>query len=139
VTDHVEAERNLRLINLELTHRVKNTLAIVSAIASQTLRVGATDRALKSFQERLRAFGTAHDILTDANKADASIRQIVEGILEAHIADRARYGLGPGNSAGLEAIALAGAGAQRTRHERDPLWRAVQRGRPCRGDVGRGR
>jgi PAS domain S-box-containing protein len=97
VTDHVEAERNLRLINLELTHRVKNTLAIVSAIASQTLRAGASHRALTSFQERLRAFGTAHDILTDANKADASIRRIVEGVMEAHIADRTRYSVsGPG-------------------------------------------
>jgi two-component sensor histidine kinase len=93
VTDHVEAERNLRLINLELTHRVKNTLAIVSAIASQTLRAGASDRALRSFQERLRAFGTAHDILTDANQADASILQIVEGVLEAHIPDRNRFSI----------------------------------------------
>lgn len=91
VTDHVEAERNLSLINLELTHRVKNTLAIVSAIASQTLRAGVTDGALRSFQERLRAFGTAHDILTDANKADASIRQIVKGVLDAHITDPERF------------------------------------------------
>jgi two-component sensor histidine kinase len=91
VTDHVEAERNLKLINLELTHRVKNTLAIVSAIASQTLRAGITENALAAFQERLRAFGTAHDILTAANKADASIRQIVDGVLQSLISDTTRY------------------------------------------------
>jgi two-component sensor histidine kinase len=91
VTEHVEAERNLKLINLELTHRVKNTLAIVSAIASQTLRAGITENALAAFQERLRAFGTAHDILTAANKADASIRQIVDGVLQSLISDPTRY------------------------------------------------
>ena len=93
VTDHIEAERNLRLINLELTHRVKNTLAIVSAIASQTLRSGPNERALGAFQERLRAFGTAHDILTAANRADVSIRQIVEGALGAHIVDSSRFSI----------------------------------------------
>ncbi|SEG51488.1 sensor histidine kinase [Bosea lathyri] len=83
VSDHVQAERHLRMINLELTHRVKNTLAIVSAIASQTLRGLANEGGLKSFQERLRVFGTAHDILAAANKATVSIKAVVEGALAA--------------------------------------------------------
>ena len=45
VTDHVNAQGHLRLINFELKHRVKNTLAMVSAIASQTLQSTVPDSA----------------------------------------------------------------------------------------------
>ena len=45
VTDHVRAEEHLLLMNQELKHRVKNTLAMVSAIAGQTLAGTSSDAA----------------------------------------------------------------------------------------------
>src|SRR5580698_6092468 len=51
-----EQSQQLRLINDELQHRVKNTLTVISAIASQTLRGTNNDPALKKFQDRLTAF-----------------------------------------------------------------------------------
>jgi len=63
VTEHISNEARLRLINNELRHRVKNTLAVVSAIATQTFRGSNNDAALATFQGRLVAFANAHDAL----------------------------------------------------------------------------
>jgi two-component sensor histidine kinase len=84
VTDHVHAGRHLQLMNAELEHRVKNTLAVVGAIASQTLRESSTDDAFEAFQSRLSALGRAHDILTSTSRPTASIRAVVENALAPH-------------------------------------------------------
>ena len=63
VTDRKRTENRLQLMVNELNHRVKNTLATVQAIASQTLRGG--DPALRAALEgRLTALAAAHDVLT---------------------------------------------------------------------------
>ena len=90
ITDHVRAETHLRLVNDELKHRVKNTLAMVSAIATQTLRGSHDDQALKAFQQRLSTFGKAHDILTANAWATAEIHVVLEAALESHVTDPAR-------------------------------------------------
>ena len=84
VTDHVHAERHLQLMNAELEHRVKNTLAVVGAIASQTLGGNSADTAFEAFQNRLRALGRAHDILISASRPTAAIRAVVENALAPH-------------------------------------------------------
>ena len=50
VTDHVLAENRLKLINGELRHRVRNTLAIVGAVAGQTFRDPASREVLALFE-----------------------------------------------------------------------------------------
>lgn len=48
----------------ELHHRVKNTLAIVSAITSQSLRnANSLEEATKTIADRLHALGVAQDLL----------------------------------------------------------------------------
>jgi two-component sensor histidine kinase len=84
ITEHVNSERHLRLLNEELKHRVKNTLAMVSAIASQTLRGTGRDHALRAFQARLGAFAKGHDILTANAWATADITVVVENALGPH-------------------------------------------------------
>jgi two-component sensor histidine kinase len=91
VTQHIRAETHLQLVNEELKHRVKNTLAVVSAIASQTLRGTSNDGALAAFQARLAAFGRAHDILTSSAWAAASVYHVVEGALEPHRTGAGRF------------------------------------------------
>jgi two-component sensor histidine kinase len=90
VTERVRGEQQSQLINLELRHRVKNTLAVVNAIASQTLRGTSAEPALAVFHDRLVAFGRAHDILTASTWATASIREVVESALAAHQSEEER-------------------------------------------------
>jgi len=70
-------ERQQLLIN-ELNHRVKNTLATVQSIASQTLR-NAPDlqEAKDSLEGRLIALARAHDVLTRESWEGAELREIV--------------------------------------------------------------
>ncbi|MEP9402619.1 GAF domain-containing protein [Sphingomonas silueang] len=77
----VEAEIQQSLLVHELAHRLKNTLSMVQAIASQTLR-GLVDRApLESFEKRLQALGVAHDVLVDRNWVGADLRATVRQVI----------------------------------------------------------
>lgn len=77
VTDRKEAEARQTMLTHELEHRIKNILAMVSAIASQTLRDGDIGVARNTFNERIRALATAHDILTGTRWTNASLRSII--------------------------------------------------------------
>ena len=69
----VESEARQNLLIQELAHRLKNTLSMVQAIASQTLR-GSVDRApLDAFERRLQALGVAHDVLVERNWVGADM------------------------------------------------------------------
>jgi two-component sensor histidine kinase len=69
----------------ELNHRVKNTLATVQSIASQTFRDASdTDEARDKFEARLIALGRAHNILSEARWASADVQEIVDGVFEPH-------------------------------------------------------
>ena len=96
ISERKRAEERQRLLAGELQHRVKNTLALVQAIANQTLR-GATDMdaAREAFSARIISLGRAHDILTQASWTAASVVDVVEGALCVHRqADAARIRLG---------------------------------------------
>ena len=93
ITDHMRAEDHLRLINDELKHRVKNTLTVVSAIASQTLRGTGNEIPLKKFQARLGAFANAHDSLTNANWVAAAVHDVIEGALAPHQTGKGQFSM----------------------------------------------
>lgn len=58
------AERLQRLILEELHHRVKNTLAIVQAIANQSARTAVDlPHAAEAISARISALGRVHDLL----------------------------------------------------------------------------
>lgn len=84
-TGKVEAARNLKLLNAELSHRIKNTLAMVTAIVNQTFRGAETsDIAQGKIIQRIAALGQAHSILTQKNWSAAPIQTVVEGALAPH-------------------------------------------------------
>jgi len=63
-----------KLILGELHHRIKNRLATVSAIASQSFRAAPTIEAGQEAMEgRLSALGRAHDLLMQVSWASASL------------------------------------------------------------------
>lgn len=78
ITDRKQAEDQRTLLIHELNHRVKNTLATVQSIASQTLRNAPTMRDAKDALEgRLIALARAHDVLTRENWEGAELKEIV--------------------------------------------------------------
>lgn len=68
-------------INEEIAHRLKNTLAIVQAVAGHTLRGLADAAPVEQFNRRIAALATAHDILLSRTRASAGVRQIAQGVL----------------------------------------------------------
>jgi two-component sensor histidine kinase len=83
VTERVRSEEHQRLLLNELNHRVKNTLATVQSIASQTLRTaGSTQAAQKAIESRLFALSRAHDVLTRENWDGAWIREVVSHAMQ---------------------------------------------------------
>ncbi len=74
------AEKLQKLILDELHHRIKNTLAIVSAIASQSLRTATSiEQGQEAIEGRLIALGRAHDQLMQVSWANASLADTVRG------------------------------------------------------------
>jgi two-component sensor histidine kinase len=72
------------LIN-ELNHRVKNTLATVQSIASQTFRSSVkTGDARRKFEARLSSLGRAHNILSEEKWESAELHEIVGSVLEPY-------------------------------------------------------
>lgn len=82
-------ERQMLLIH-ELNHRVKNTLALVQALALQSFRAGRTPaQGQDAFQSRLASLAAAHDLLSREQWEGATLDEL--------IADATRvYGEGPG-------------------------------------------
>jgi two-component sensor histidine kinase len=77
------ADKLQKLILEELHHRIKNTLATVGAIASQSLRnAPSTQHAQHAIEGRLLALGRAHDLLLQVRWTGAGLRKIVEGATE---------------------------------------------------------
>src|SRR5271167_3912954 len=63
-----------KLILEELHHRLKNTLATVGAIVSQSLRnAPSNDLAQHAIEGRLQALGRAHDLLLQARWTSADL------------------------------------------------------------------
>jgi PAS domain S-box-containing protein len=79
ITDRKKAEEHRELLIHELNHRVKNTLATVQSIASQTLRNADTaEEARSAMEARLLALSRAHDVLTRENWEGAGLLEIVQ-------------------------------------------------------------
>ncbi|RAK65540.1 sensor histidine kinase [Phenylobacterium kunshanense] len=85
ITERKAAEQHQRLLVNELNHRVKNTLAIVQAIAWQSFRTsGASRLAREAFEGRLAALASAHDVLTRQDWDGGSISQILGSAVAPH-------------------------------------------------------
>jgi len=88
ITERKANEDQLRLLLRELTHRSKNLLAVIHAIARQTAsRTKSVEDFLDHFGARLVAIGCSHDLLIADEWHGASLRMLVEQQLSAH-ADR---------------------------------------------------
>lgn len=85
VTDDKAADAHRTLLANELQNRIKNTLAVVQGIVSQSLRTVATPaEARDAIAKRLQALSMAHDVLTQTSWTAAPIRDIIDGATSAY-------------------------------------------------------
>jgi PAS domain S-box-containing protein len=82
ITERKASERRQKLLIDELNHRVKNTLATVQSLASQTARGAPTPEAFReAFEGRLIALSKAHDQLTVHHWESVDLRELLSGSL----------------------------------------------------------
>lgn len=86
-----EAARRQDATNAELQHRVKNTLAVVQALASETGRSADTfDGFYADFRERLLALASAHNLLSSAGWTACELSSLARESLRPFASARIR-------------------------------------------------
>jgi two-component system, chemotaxis family, CheB/CheR fusion protein len=86
VTRRRSSEVRQRLLLSELSHRVKNTLAVVQSMARQTFRQTKDPKqALTSFEGRLGALASAHDLLVSNDWEGAQLEALARRQLGAQL------------------------------------------------------
>jgi two-component sensor histidine kinase len=87
ITGRKHAEEERELLTHELSHRVKNTLAVVQAIAMQTDGAGTVDEYRDKFVGRLQALGRAHGLLLESQWRGTRLDRLVRRALEPYTAE----------------------------------------------------
>lgn len=88
VTERKRAEERLTILVRELSHRVKNMLAVLQSIAARTVvPTRSADESREILYGRLQALGRAHELLVEASWSGAPLQQVVESEL-AGFSDR---------------------------------------------------
>lgn len=91
ITHVKRTEEHLRMVMHELNHRVRNTLTIVQAIASQSFPAHiSVEEGRNDFGRRIQALAAAHSLLVQANWTGAKIGDIVHAALDPYCGG-ARY------------------------------------------------
>ncbi|KKB80477.1 histidine kinase [Devosia soli] len=95
ITERREAQAQRALLARELSHRVKNTLASLQAIATQTLRRATSlQDANMVLSARIQAMAAATDLLISEDFGDPTLRALIERTLAPFgIDDRQRFDL----------------------------------------------
>ncbi len=75
-------ELQVILLNRELAHRVKNTLAVIQSIANQTMRSTPDPEDFRiAFQGRLQSLAAANDLLMQTSWQGAELREFIDRLL----------------------------------------------------------
>lgn len=77
----LEARVHQQTLHQELAHRLKNTLALVQALANQSLRGVENRAAVKAFEKRLVALGSAHELLMKQSWQSGDLQALACGVL----------------------------------------------------------
>src|SRR6202044_699364 len=90
ITELAEVQEQQKVLTAELQHRIKNSLAMVSAIANQTIRGDDMEAARKAFTARLMTLSHSPDILVQTSWVSAPINDVIEGALAPHRSGKGR-------------------------------------------------
>lgn len=87
--ERAEAEQQARLATRELAHRVKNSLSVVAAIATQTIRCSSSLQDFDAaFKARLRGLATVHDLLASGGSYGTDLTILAGDVLRPYQGDR---------------------------------------------------
>ncbi len=85
ISERQEAHRRQELLLAELSHRVKNMLAVVIGIAHQTSRSSASLEDFNpAFAGRLQALARGYEMLAHSNWEESNLPDLVEALLGAY-------------------------------------------------------
>ena len=89
ITERKAWEERQNMLLHELSHRVKNTLAVVQAIVHQTLRTSSSpDDFVERFEGRLMALASAHDLLMESDWQGADLAALARDHIGPFTSDR---------------------------------------------------
>ena len=112
----------------ELNHRVKNTLAILQSIATQTFR-SASRAEREKFEGRLGALAEAHNLLSTEKWQGSDLAEVIGRVLQPYSAQQSGAGadVRPRRAAAAATCGGAVDDPARDRDQRREIRRAVQR------------
>lgn len=94
VTKTRQLEKQKEDLSRELAHRIKNQLAVVQSIVSQTLRhADSVPQALASVSSRIEALGRAQDIFIQDIAETADMAMVVQNALAPYADQNNRFGI----------------------------------------------
>jgi len=86
VTERRRAEEHQATLMAELSHRVKNSLAVIQSLARQTgTRARSVPEFMEAFQGRLSALGAAHSLLIDTGWRTARLDSVIRLAASPHL------------------------------------------------------
>lgn len=77
----LQAEAEQRVLNEEISHRLKNSFAMVISIATQTLRSVPERAPVEAFVRRIHALSSAHDVLLRQSWTAAPAKEVMKAVL----------------------------------------------------------
>jgi two-component system CheB/CheR fusion protein len=90
ISERKRADQNLAVVMHELSHRSKNLLAIIGAMAQQTARRSpSVENFLSQFGARVQGLAQSHDLLTQQNWTGALLESLVRQQLSPFTGDDA--------------------------------------------------
>lgn len=96
-------ELHREILVRELSHRVKNTMAMVMSIVRRTVKNSATvDDYVENLMGRLRAMADAHALLFETNWNEAALQDVIQRTMNAYIRNLDRVSLNGGEAVTLD-------------------------------------
>jgi len=78
ITERKKTEDHIKFLLLEVSHRAKNLLSVIQAIAGQTVRsAGSLEEFETRFSSRLHGLAASHDILVSQSWQGAPLAELV--------------------------------------------------------------
>jgi PAS domain S-box-containing protein len=87
VTERQRAEQRLELVAREMRHRVKNILALTSALARRSFQGAVDGELLDRFSARLGALSVAADLVAGSQDKKTDLRELIETVLAPHLVE----------------------------------------------------
>ena len=91
ITERKNWDKRQAMMLRELSHRVKNTMAVIQSMTRQTLRSSRDPKTFAdAFEGRIRSLASSHNLLTDAEWRGAKLSDVISSQLDGMTDDMAK-------------------------------------------------